>query len=96
MFETIMPFKFFLQSDASNIDSSDSSWIDSSDDCSDNDGTKIYSHFGTDLLGFSGNDDDYHGLLPQFSQMTTLNTMSVGTRKAFVIGNDNLLKVITL
>ncbi len=40
--------EFFVDSDASNMDSSDCCWIDSSDNCSDNAGMKDHSHFGKD------------------------------------------------
>ncbi len=83
--------EFFVDMDALNMDSSDSSWIDSSNNCNDvptfttnNPEPKNHIHFGKDLSEFSDNSSDYHG-----------KAMSVGTRKVFVIGNNNLLKVMT-
>ncbi len=85
------------------MNSLDSSWIDSSDNCNDvpaftinNHEPKNHVHFGKDLSGFSNNSNNYHGLLSDFSDLTVLKFMSVGTRKAFVIGNNNLMKVMTL
>ncbi len=48
------------------------------------------------MSGFLDNSNDYHGLLSDFSELTVLKTTSVGTRKAFVISINNLLKVMNL
>lgn len=95
--------EFFNNTDAFRIDPSDSSWIDSNNNCNDiqsfsddNDEPKKHSNFGKDFCGFSDNNNDYNGLLSNFSHMTALKTTSVVIRKAFVIGNSTLLMVITL
>lgn len=95
--------ELLIDMDASSADLSDSSWIDSNDSSddiqnysADNDLPKKHTHFGADLSGFSDDNDIYRGLVLDFSEETALKTASVGTRKAFIIGNNNSLNVVTL
>ncbi len=91
------------KSDTSNSDSSDSSWSNEDDNCNnvevystDSDDVKKHNHFGKDLSGFSDDNNNYCGLMSDFSHGTALKTTSVGTRKAFIIGSTNSLNMIAL
>ncbi len=91
------------KSDTSNLDSLDSSWSNEDDNCNDVEGcstdsndTKKHNHFGKDLSGFSDDNNNYCGLMSDFSQGTALKTTSVVTRIAFIIGSTNSLNMMAL
>ncbi len=95
--------ELIINTDTSNLDSLDSSWSNEDDNCNDIEGcstdsndTKKHNHFRKDLSGFLDDNNNYCGLMADFSQGTALKTTSVGTRKAFIIGSTNSLNMIAL
>ncbi len=57
---------------------------------------KFHVHFGDNFSGHSFELNNIHSMMSDLKDMTALKTTSNGTRKAFIVGGNNTLNIVTL